>query len=188
MLRRILTQETVKRDVRTTAEVRPSPDGRPLGCRHADEPMRWLIDPAGSGPRPPSQGRYRLRSLPPIPSVLRRPLPDATRPAPEADRRAPQRRARGKVRAPQMGLQSSLVSEAMNCFSGLGTLRWTMSEMDFVSWMTLIPYLENVSVLKMFGASSGFVSAWEKASMPTIRPMSVDTVEFVRTSSANRPT
>ena len=57
----------------------------------------------------------------------------------------------------------------------------------FVSWISFIPSGENVCSLKTRGASSGLVNACEKASTPTIRPISAGSTEFGRASSANRP-
>ena len=49
------------------------------------------------------------------------------------------------------------------------------------------PSGENVAGLKTRGDSSGFVNAWENASIATIRPISAGSTALRRTSSANRP-
>ena len=53
--------------------------------------------------------------------------------------------------------------------------------------MISIPSGENVSSLNTRGDSSGLVSACEKASTATIRPISDGSTELGRASSANRP-
>ena len=52
----------------------------------------------------------------------------------------------------------------------------------------LQPIAENVSSLKTRGATSGFVSTWEKASNATIASSSGGSTSLRPTSSANSPT